>query len=105
MTGGLYPAIVQSELDKIRVPVLPLNVQKQIVQTFTSEQARIRRELEESIARAKRETDSRRAARARLSGSGIKESPSIRPAWSDCSSASSPARKQTQRGCGVLVCG
>ena len=32
MTGGLYPAIVQSELEKIRLPLPPLKAQKVFVQ-------------------------------------------------------------------------
>ena len=32
MTGGLYPAIVQSELEKIRLPLPPLKAQKAFVQ-------------------------------------------------------------------------
>jgi restriction endonuclease S subunit len=33
MTGGLYPAIVQDELDKIRVPLLPVDKQMKTVET------------------------------------------------------------------------
>lgn len=41
MTGGLYPAITQDELDRVRVPVPAVSVQRQIVERVASHRAEI----------------------------------------------------------------
>jgi restriction endonuclease S subunit len=56
MTGGLYPAIVQDELEKIRVPFRPHGQQVKTVESYKLEKARIRRALEEAVRRAEKET-------------------------------------------------
>jgi hypothetical protein len=56
MTGGLYPAIVQDELEKIRVPFRPHGQQVKTVESYKVERARIRRELEEAMRCAEKET-------------------------------------------------
>lgn len=56
MTGGLYPAIVQDELEKVRVPSLPRDQQKQTVEQYERERARIHGELQEAMKRAREET-------------------------------------------------
>ena len=56
MTGGLYPAIVQDELEKVRIPFRSHNQQVNTVENYNREKARIRRELEEATRRAEKET-------------------------------------------------
>ena len=46
MTGGLYPAITQDELEKIEIPLPPLAVQKQIVERVAAGREEIARERE-----------------------------------------------------------
>jgi hypothetical protein len=46
MTGGLYPAIVQSELEKVKVVLPPLDVQAQLVQRVQEARTEIARERE-----------------------------------------------------------
>ena len=46
MTGGLYPAITQDELEKIEVPLPPLPVQRQIVERVATGRKEIARERE-----------------------------------------------------------
>jgi len=41
MTGGMYPAITQDELEKVRVPVPPLSVQRQIVERIAKRRGEI----------------------------------------------------------------
>ena len=41
MTGGLYPAIVQSELEKVRVPLPSLKVQE----AFVAKAERVQKEM------------------------------------------------------------
>lgn len=43
MTGGLFPAITQDELEKVRIPVPPLSVQRQIVEQVAARRAEIAR--------------------------------------------------------------
>ncbi|PIP37759.1 MAG: hypothetical protein COX19_15860 [Desulfobacterales bacterium CG23_combo_of_CG06-09_8_20_14_all_51_8] len=43
MSGGLYPAIVQSELEKILIPTPPLKVQKEVVAAYNNGLAEIQR--------------------------------------------------------------
>lgn len=43
MTGGLYPAITQDELNKVRVPSPPVLAQRQIVERVTTRRAEIAR--------------------------------------------------------------
>ena len=56
MTGGLYPAIVQDELEKVRVPMIAKREQERILTLFVAEQKRIKLQLEEAIRRAREET-------------------------------------------------
>ena len=58
MTGGLYPAIVQSELEKVRVPLPPLKVQEGFVAEAEKVQEEVRTE---------------RQAAAKLSAEVVKE--------------------------------
>jgi type I restriction enzyme S subunit len=44
MTGGLYPAIVQGELEKIRVPLPPMTLQQKIVKEMKEKEMEIARE-------------------------------------------------------------
>lgn len=44
MTGGLYPAVVQGELEKIRVPLPPLTLQQKIVEEMKEKEMEIARE-------------------------------------------------------------
>jgi restriction endonuclease S subunit len=46
MTGGLYPAITQDELEKIEIPIPPLAVQKQIMERVAAGRKEIARERE-----------------------------------------------------------
>lgn len=46
MTGGLYPAITQSELEKIKIPLPPLRVQESIVKDIISKEAEIAKNRE-----------------------------------------------------------
>jgi restriction endonuclease S subunit len=46
MTGGLYPAITQDELEKIEIPLPPLPVQRQIVERVATGRKEIARERE-----------------------------------------------------------
>lgn len=46
MTGGLYPAITQDELEKIEIPLPPLSVQKQIMERVAAGREEIARERE-----------------------------------------------------------
>lgn len=46
MTGGLYPAITQDELEKIEIPLPPLRVQEQIMERVASGREDISRERE-----------------------------------------------------------
>lgn len=55
MTGGLYPAIVQGELEKVKVPILPLKTQRDIVERVTRERERIAKEVERALAKARDE--------------------------------------------------
>ena len=55
MTGGLYPAIVQDELEKIKVPILPMSVQQQVVKAVQEGCQRIAIELEEAKRKAEQE--------------------------------------------------
>ena len=48
MTGGLYPAIVQSELEKIRVLLPPIDKQQKIVRQMEEGQANIAQEREKA---------------------------------------------------------
>lgn len=48
MTGGLYPAIVQEELEKILIPLPPLNVQQEIIQQVDEGRVKIAHEGEYS---------------------------------------------------------
>ena len=55
MSGGLYPAIVQSELEKILIPTPPLTIQKEVVAAYKNgleKIHRLRKESEEIKARA-----------------------------------------------------
>ena len=54
MTGGLYPAIVQEELEKIIVPIPPLKVQRDIVQNIKKKEIEIAHERE-AVERKTRE--------------------------------------------------
>ncbi len=55
MTGGLYPAIVQSELERIKVPLPPLNVQHAIMKRVATGQIEIARHRQ-AADRLRRET-------------------------------------------------
>jgi type I restriction enzyme, S subunit len=44
MTGGLYPAIVQSELEKVLIPLIPIEKQKEFVRLMHTIQNRIEQE-------------------------------------------------------------
>jgi type I restriction enzyme M protein len=55
MTGGLYPAIVQGELEKIKVPILPIIKQKEIVAAVDAGKTRILIELENARRKAEKE--------------------------------------------------
>jgi type I restriction enzyme M protein len=57
MTGGLYPAIVQGELEKIRVPILDIELQKSIAERHERERERILNELEQAKMKARKEMD------------------------------------------------
>jgi restriction endonuclease S subunit len=46
MTGGLYPAIIQAELERVLVPVPPLEMQKEIMKQVKDGQDKIARERE-----------------------------------------------------------
>ena len=46
MTGGLYPAITQDELEKIEIPLPPLSVQKQMMERVAAGREEIARERE-----------------------------------------------------------
>lgn len=46
MTGGLYPAIVQEELQKVKIPLPPLDVQKEIIRHVEEGRSKIRQEQE-----------------------------------------------------------
>lgn len=46
MTGGLYPAIIQDELEKIIVPLPPFEIQKEIIKDMKEGQLEIARERE-----------------------------------------------------------
>jgi restriction endonuclease S subunit len=52
MTGGLYPAITQDELEQIRIPLPPLSVQRQIVERVAARRAEIAKLKAEAKARA-----------------------------------------------------
>mgnify|MGYP001563687004 CR=1 FL=1 len=52
MTGGLYPAIVQSELEKIRLPLPPLKSQKAFVQAADEIQTQIKEDRKSSETKA-----------------------------------------------------
>jgi restriction endonuclease S subunit len=47
MTGGLYPAIIQDELENIMVPLPGLALQEEIISIITKEQKNIVKEKEE----------------------------------------------------------
>lgn len=60
MTGGLYPAITQPELEKIKIVLPPLNKQKEIatqIESLKDESKAMRRKADELEARVKRETE------------------------------------------------
>lgn len=46
MTGGLYPAIVQTELEKVMVPLPPISIQREAMKEAESFRTRIARERE-----------------------------------------------------------
>ena len=52
MTGGLYPAIVHDELERIKVPLPPLAVQREIVARVQTGRAEIAREREAAQRKA-----------------------------------------------------
>ena len=56
MTGGLYPAIVQEELEKILIPLPPLNVQQEIIRQVDEGRVKIAHEGE-SAERKSREIE------------------------------------------------
>ena len=41
MTGGLYPAIIQPELEKILIPVPPIGVQRKLMREVKAKQEKI----------------------------------------------------------------
>ncbi len=53
MTGGLYPAIVQSELEKIKVPILKIKVQREIVENIRKAEHQTNKKLTDAIRRFK----------------------------------------------------
>jgi type I restriction enzyme S subunit len=53
MTGGLYPAIVQDELEKILVPIPPLKLQREIIQSVIEGCSKIQHEREASELKAR----------------------------------------------------
>ena len=60
MTGGLYPAIVQEELEKILVPLPPLSMQQEIIQYIkygTEEIAKIKKIAERKSREIKEEIE------------------------------------------------
>jgi type I restriction enzyme M protein len=67
MTGGLYPAIIQRELEKIIIPVPPLDEQKKVVAALTVAAKKIK-QVRERAEGAIREIE--RDANARLFGTG-----------------------------------
>lgn len=52
MTGGLYPAIVQAELEKIKVPIPPIQIQKNVIKAVIEGRKRIKIELEKAKKKA-----------------------------------------------------
>lgn len=46
MTGGLYPAIVQAELEKVMIPMPPISIQREAMKEAETFRARIARERE-----------------------------------------------------------
>jgi type I restriction enzyme S subunit len=54
MTGGLYPAIVQSELEKIKIPIPDLKIQKQIVKIIRKTEHQTNKKLTDAVQRFKR---------------------------------------------------
>lgn len=42
MTGGLYPAITQNELMKIKIPLVSMDIQRQIIQRFSENESIVR---------------------------------------------------------------
>jgi len=52
MTGGLYPAITQDELEKVLLPIPPLPVQRQVVAYVSEQRAEITKLKAEAKARA-----------------------------------------------------
>ncbi|MDI6774166.1 MAG: restriction endonuclease subunit S [Verrucomicrobiota bacterium] len=54
MTGGLYPAIVQSELERVLVPSPPISTQRKVVEDEEAVRARIAREREAARQTARR---------------------------------------------------
>lgn len=62
MTGGLYPAIVQEELEKVPIPLPPLPIQQAIVLRLQNEQSEIeaqRHQLEADLEAARLEIEAR----------------------------------------------
>lgn len=57
MTGGLYPAIVQEELEKIKIPVPSIEVQKEIMRRVEEGRSKIRQE-QEAAAKVAEESES-----------------------------------------------
>jgi restriction endonuclease S subunit len=49
MTGGLYPAIVQNELEKVKIPLPPINIQREIVQKIEEGNVVIKRERDAAV--------------------------------------------------------
>ncbi len=56
MTGGLYPAIVQDELEKIRIPLVPMSIQINIVSRYSEAQEEILKDRLNSEFRIKQIT-------------------------------------------------
>lgn len=56
MTGGLYPAIVQEELEKIKIPIPSSEVQKEIICRVEEGRSKIRQE-QEAAAKVKEESE------------------------------------------------
>lgn len=57
MTGGLYPAIVQEELEKVKIPIPSSEVQKEIMRRVEEGRSKIRQE-QEAAAKVAEESES-----------------------------------------------